>query len=868
MSKYNPISEERKQERRNNIKKELKALIFPLVLCAIFAALVVFVMTYQETPEDDTLVEARAYEGGTDPIVLENEYLKFVMDPTSTNFDVTVKSSGKVWHSVPEGGADDPIAINEVKNKLQSSLILTYSNQAALDAPLDSHSFSAVNGIYEIQTGEDYVQIDYSLGKVAKEFVFPPVIREARFLELTGNMNKTDAENAKSNFKKIDINNLKKSDNKEELLEFYPVLETDVIYVFRDGLKDSGKKALEKTFAEAGYTYEEFVEDKALNHKEAVNDNPVFNVSVIYKLEGDDLTVEIPFSSFESRESYPIYSVTPLPYFGAGSTSDEGFLLLPEGGGSIINFNNGKTSQNIYYSNLYGWDMAVERKDLVHSTLASMNVYGISDTQDSFICIMEDGSSYASIEADISGKNSSYNYVDAIYTIKAREKYDLGAGANQDMYVYLEDLPQDESIKKRYSFIDSGDYVDMAKDYQDYLIKTYPETFTKNDETSAPLVIEAVGAVDKVKQILGVPVSRPLPLTTYEECAELITDVTNLGVDNLSVKYTGWCNGGVKQKFLKNVRLISSLGNKKDLQNLSDTAKNLGVDLYLDGITQYEFKSNLFNSGFFSYVDAAKFLSRKRAELYEYSAVTYAAREGMDSYFLLHGDTIIEMCNNLVKKTQEFGTGVSFQDLGKDLSSDFYRKDYTSRDEQMDMQVDVLKGVTAAGQKVMINEGNAYAAPYADIITNMDLRGSEYTIIDKVVPFYQIALHGYVDYTGAPINTGGNVEEQMLYAAEYGAALQFSIMKESPFTLQKTLYTMYYASEYDSWGSEMLDIYNRYNSELGHTFNQLIVDHYYITEEVHATVYEDGTKVYVNYGFEDFVDGGNTVPARDYLVVK
>jgi hypothetical protein len=66
----------------------------------------------------------------------------------------------------------------------------------------------------------------------------------------------------------------------------------------------------------------------------------------------------------------------------------------------------------------------------------------------------------------------------------------------------------------------------------------------------------------------------------------------------------------------------------------------------------------------------------------------------------------------------------------------------------------------------------------------------------------------------------------------------------------------------------MLEIYNRYNSELGHTFNQKMVDHDNITKNLSCTVYEDGTKVYVNYSYDDYQTADGVVPARDYMVVK
>ena len=851
-----------------NILQQFLKLLPSIILVLIIAGGAFYIINTKAPTEVKEAVQPYAYEGGEDDVVIDNGQLKLTMDPLTTEFSLEVKDSGKVWYSNPLGAAEDAAALDDQKLFLQSPLVMSYSITQGLETTYNSFGFSAQNGIYEIVPGDNEIRVNYSLGSVEKEYIIPPVITKDRFESFTSKMESKEVDLIKQYYKKYDINKLTAKDDKDELLANYPIMESDVIFVLRSGTKENVRKTIQDKFEAAGYTYEDYQADKELDLSSKSSDNPVFNVSVVYRLEGGDLVVEVPFKDLDFDPETPIYTITPLPYFGAGGADDKGFMLVPEGGGALINFNNGKTSQSSYYTNVYGWDMCVTRDAVVHNTRAYYGVYGVSEGDDSFICILENGRAYAAIQADIAGKNHSYNFVNAKYSICQREKYDVGDIANSDIYEYDLNLPQDEVLSQRYTFVNSGSYVDMAKVYSQYLQKEYAGYLDLVSDTSTPVAIEVVGAIDKIKQIVGVPVRRPLKLTSYKEAEEMLADLTNLGLTNMHVKMTGWCNGGVQQKVLAKAKTISALGSKKDLQNVINATQANGNKVYLNGITQYAYDSNILD-GFFSYRDAAKLISKQRTELFEYSHVTYAQRENADlSYFLLHTDVADKFADNLVKAAQNYGAGASFQDLGMDLSSDFYRKNPHSRESVLNLQVEMLKNYNDNGSPLMINMGNDYAVPFCTMVTGMDLRGSEYTILDECVPFFQLAIHGRVDYTGDPININGNPENEVLYAAEYGAGLYFNFMKETSFATQKTLYTDYYGSNYDSWKSKMLEIYNRYNSELGHTFNQEMTGHDNLTSDVSCTEYADGTKVYVNYGYAEYSADGITVPARDYVVTR
>lgn len=856
----------KKSEFTENLKERLKSMLPALIMLAVIGivALVVVLMPPSEEVEEN--IDIHRYEGPEGEIVLENSDLKFVMDATTTQFTVTNKSSGQVWYSNPQDADNDPIALPAIKYGLKSTLLLTYSTQTGLDTQLDNYQYSIEGKLYNIEKTDDAVKVTYTIGKVQKEYIVPMVIRASRMEELQSGMEKTATRLMRDYYTKYDINNLGPKDDKDQLLEKYPALETEVLYVLSESAGENVKGRFETQFAEAGYTEEEYRKEIEEFNIETSNDRPVFNVAVSYRLDGEDLVVEVPMEEIEHKTDYPVYSLSLLPYFGAGTTEEEGFLFVPEGGGAIINFNNGKSAQNPYYADMYGWDRAVLRDYLVHETRTYFGVFGMAKGNSSYLCMLEDGKAYASVNADISGRLNSYNYVNVSYRLQHRERVNVGNRVNGDMFRYEAELPK-ENLVQRYRFVDSSSYVDMANVYHDYLEKQLGEDFAKQEDGTVPVTVELVGSIDKVKQILGVPVSRPRQVTTYKEAQEILADLDAEGVENMSAKLSGWMNGGVRQKYLSKVKLVSGLGGKKNLKALTAYADENNIDLYLNGVTNYVYKSNIFN-GFFAPRDAATLVNKKRVKLLPFDPIDYAEQDWMDTYYLLRPAKIYSAIDTLAKAADTYGAdGVSFSDIGFQLSGNYSEKEHVSRQEAAKQQIEKLEAVREAGKKIMINSGNDYALGAADQIVNMDLKGSGYGIIDEEVPFYQIAIHGNVSYAGQPLNLAENCEEEVLRSAEYGAGLYVTFM-DAPITeLQNTYYTQYFGANYDGWKDKFLEIYRKYEDALGHTFNQRITGHQVLDKDVSLTVYEDGTKVYVNYRYDDYTTGdGVKLSARDYVV--
>ncbi|MBQ6174140.1 MAG: hypothetical protein IJK28_05915 [Clostridia bacterium] len=647
--------------------------------------------------------------------------------------------------------------------------------------------------------------------------------------------------------------------------------------------KENILKALKgdnKRIAGIDYTDEEYLQDAGWNFTDDEGSSIRFDVTVIYRLEGSDFVVEVPYDQITYNADAPITYITILPMFGAVGPDNgeyqDGFIFVPEGGGALIRYNNGKLKQNNYTANLYGWDYATKRSEVISETKTAFPVFGLTRDGGSFICIIEDGASYANIQADINGKAgtttafhpNSYNTVSAKYRVLHSDQYNVSAKTANMVIMYEKKMPQ-ESVVQRYRFVNSDSYVDMANAYGGYLAETHPEMTAEPASEDMPVSMELVGAIDKRVVTAGLPMQRVLATTTFDQMKDIIDEMSAAGVKALNVRVSGWCNGGVTQHVLTGVHVEGAVGGDGGMKKLIAYAKDKGVALFFDGITTFAYDTKLFQ-GFTPRANAARFTTREIVEITPYSQIYYTEDDERTVYYVTRPEYAKNNATNLINALKDRGAyGVAFRDIGYLLNANYDPNHTTTRETVKDMNVETLKEAREKGEAVMIREGYDYAMPYADIVTDMDLAGIPYSLLDETVPFYQIAIHGSVDYTGPALNLTSDWQTELLRCAEYGAGLNFTFMHEDAKILQDTVHSHYHGSSYKDWREEAQAVITRYQSEMAGLNRTRITGHMVLPMNVRMTLYEDGTKVYVNYGSEAFaLPGGGTVPARDYTVVR
>lgn len=809
---------------------------------------------------------------------ISNNALELTVDEESTTFVLTDKVHNKVYTSNPSAEDIEKYANakGQLKDVLNSTMILTYSNSTDTQKEINNYNASIADGNYKIEKVSDTeIDVHYTIGDLEKLFVCPLVIKESRMNEYLEQMPETDQKTVKRNYVYYNYEELSEADDDTDLqvaLEMFPDLKDESVYYLSEKITDSKAKGLETIFTKVGYTEEDRNKDSEPYNVSRNSDKPIFDITIQYILDEGDLVVKVPMEKIEYNTDYPIVELSILPYMGAGNSEDKGFVLVPDGTGGIINFNNGKTGQQTYLSEVYGWDYGISRDMVVDESRASFPVFAIANDAigGSFVCIAEEGSSYSSVKADVAGKENGYNYGRFTYKMIHGEDMDISSKSDTTVRSFEASLPK-ENLTQRYLFTEKTDYVSMAGEYRDYLMERYPE-LAKKEDTTVPMAVELIGAVDNTEHVLGYPVTRSQALTTYTQAEDILKQLKGAGVENLSAKYTGWFNTGVRQKSAAKVDLVGRLGGKSDLKSLATYASSTaGLDLFMNAKFMYVMKDKMFD-GFGINRDAAKYVSREICELYTLDPIVYQTNEDYDNcdlYYLVKPSYTIKNIDSYLSEISSYGvTNIGFEDVGNFLAGDYNPKDRVSREASMNMQVDKLKSLKESGSLVMTTSGNQYAVPYSDYVTDLDIDTKAVNIIDESVPFYQIALHGLVNYSGSAINLSEDQTDMILKSAETGAGLYYTFMHAQTSVLQDGEYTQYYACNFTDWKDTAVELYNRFNTDLGDIYSQYIVAHEKLASGVYKTTYESGKSVIVNYNYADYDYNGKTVPQRDFVTIK
>ena len=477
-----------------------------------------------------------------------------------------------------------------------------------------------------------------------------------------------------------------------------------------------------------------------------------------------------------------------------------------------------------------------------------------------YVAIMEEGDALTDIMTYHAGSLSDYNTIKMVFNPRPSDSYNLqdsisvGSDATWTVvserkyvgnykirYVMLSDseLAAEKGVEDYYE----TSWLGMALAYRDYLDRNGLLTrLTAADvEDDIPLYIETFGALETTERIMSIPVDVMTPLTTFEDVKTMYDELAAKGITNINFKLTGYANGGMNSIVPSKLKWEKAVGGKDGFQELVN---------YANEVNQTEGNNfGVFPDFDFSYINyseafdgvslrwhAVRTIDDRYASYREYSATE---QKHVSHYQMaISPASFNKFYEKLTKNYLKYDNvnGISVGTLGNTLNSDFDEDDPYNREDSKEFVATALEYLSSQknnqGQEIelMSEGGNAFTWKFLDHLLDVALDSSRNNDAAHAVPFVGVVLHGYINFTGSPMNMEGNIQYAMLKAIENGASPYYILSYRNTQNLKDyKLLSHYYSVRYDIWKDDVIEMYDELNGVLGDVQDKLIIDHEFWT---------------------------------------
>ena len=785
--------------------------------------------------------------------IAQSESLQLYVDEATAGIAVLNRESGDIWRSNPADPDADALATGTNKDMLSSQVRMSFYNNLGQVSTVNTYTDSVLNQQMKYEGLPDGLRVSYQFGTNKKTMDdMPKRIAKERLEEMV--LSKLDKAGQRA---------LKIAYTEDKDAPFYTRNDSAL-----QGLQL--ERAL-KAFEEAGYTSEDLEQDIADNSLDQPKPTPrMFNLTIEYTLDGDNLLVRVPSSEIRFPGDYPINAISVLDFFGAGGTDEEGSLLVPDGSGALIHFNNGKTAYPAYRQAVYGTDNTTN-SSLTYSLdeTVRLPVFGILKEGRAMLGMIEQGAAVASVTADISGKINSYNYVYPSFIVVNKDDITLNADGAVRTLPKFQEAATSSDFVIRYAFLagEEASYAGMASHYRQTLIDREQLAASQElaPDAQSPFYLQLVGGIPKLKHRMGIPYEALEPLTTFEEAQTIVEALQERQVDRIKLQYAGWFNEGLDHKVPDKVKVDGALGGKRGMQELATFLEARGVELYPDTALLMANRKQ----GFRVSKEASRMLSEAPATLYPMNQALNRRDRDRNPAYVVSPTKVPGYVDSLLKGLAPYPAGgISLRDLADQVNSDMRKNRQIDRTQSEGVSVEALERISASRDNVMAQGGNAYALPYVTDITHAPLSSSRFKLEDEEIPFYQMVVRGSVDYTGTPYNlsTHTNTSQYVLKSLEYGSHVYFTWIYQSGHKVKDTEFDYLYAVNYEQWLDTAAQMYGEVNEALSKVAGQRLSDHEKLADGVFKSTYENGVYFIVNYNREPVTADGRRIEAESYAI--
>lgn len=581
-------------------------------------------------------------------------------------------------------------------------------------------------------------------------------------------------------------------------------------------------------------------------------------IPVEYSFKDGYLSAKINTSEIYEDGSQ-IYKITIMPYGVSKNSSEDSFLFLPDGCGMTVSTKQDKEFN--YSGKVYGRDYTISYKYSFNNTAdVKLPVFGSFGGSDNNCCCIIDGTEgSAEIVANFGNADIGYAYAAATFNLRGSEvvthSQKWGAVTVDNSY---SDIIKGAQLSVRfYPMNQESDCSDIAEIYRNYLIKE--KKLSKNSDDKI-LYLNAVMAASKRKFYFGYPVDKTISLTTYSQIDSIIKDIETKTGNLPVVRLEGAQDGGIEIKKVAGGYRLESMSGKSS--ELSDLCKK--YEIYPD-FDLIRFKNS--GNGIKVSKDAAVNATSLKSLQYFMNMATGTIDSNQYKYVLLSPLKFNSAAEKLFKELKKWDINtVSLSTLGYMNYSDYrYNQSYVSS-----LNPTITLGISTNFKKnkidIMYDSANAYAAVCAKYIVNSPSITSNYSYQHDWFPFYQMVFKGYVSLAGEPLNLSDNSIYNLLYAAQTGSGLMFTVTGNDIGTdFVSSQYKSLSCGSYDMTSPQIKESLEIMQEVFGAVKNASLISFKRIEKDLYRSDFDNGISVIVNYGNKDKSYKNLTIKAKNFI---
>ncbi|MBZ4671506.1 MAG: hypothetical protein JG769_1810 [Oscillospiraceae bacterium] len=597
---------------------------------------------------------------------------------------------------------------------------------------------------------------------------------------------------------------------------------------------------------------------------EVYYDNFKIGYTLNVSLDKDGFTAEIPSSSIkEDSDQFKIGEVYIYPFLGHTKLGErQGYMLIPDGNGAIINLedNEGKFAGTSFSEYVYGKNAGVDETailSLFRQEFQTVNdsekiiapVFGMVHTDSKMAClgVIESGQYSAKIEAYPNSAYTDFNWITSKFIL--RQIYNQPTSNSSGSILTRQKTRNEFDIRVRYLFADGEDanYTGLAIKYRNYLLGSGLVS-KKNDDFKIRL--DFLGT-DKENWLLF---KKTVAMTTEDNIREMVSELENAGVEDILAVYKGWQKGGINALPITSYSADRAIGGTSGLTSLVKELGEKGIDLYL---AQDALRINPDTNN-------TTFSAVKKITKRVYEEDTY--KKVFTRFNFLMPD--ISRANLEKTSSQYLDKGIKnimLSGITDNLFTYTYRGEIYSRVDTAKSYEGIVSDLSK-NFNLALEQPFSYLWQYAGAIIDMPVGSSDYTYVDKEVPFLSIALKGIIPMYGEYANFEANKNEFFLNLVEMGINPSFYITYEDPAKLQNTNSSDVFSSQFRVYKDNIIKYYNELKAVHEKVAGATITRHESFPNGLVKVAYSNGIKIYVNYGDAPAMADGLEIEAMSYKV--